>query len=68
MTVNQRVRDYRQRMRSRGFRPVQIWVPDVRTAEFADEARRQAQLVGTLDEKSDDQDFIEAVSTDWDDE
>lgn len=68
MTVNQRVRDYRQRMRSRGFRPVQIWVPDVRTAEFANEARRQAQLVGTLDEQSDDQDFIEAVSTDWDDE
>lgn len=68
MTVNQRVRDYRQRMRSQGFRPVQIWVPDVRTAEFANEARRQAQLVGTLDEQSEDQDFIEAVSANWDDE
>ncbi|MSW81257.1 MAG: DUF3018 family protein [Actinobacteria bacterium] len=30
-------------MRSQGLRPIQIWVPDVRSAAFADEARRQAQ-------------------------
>ena len=55
-------------MRERGYRPVQIWVPDVRTEQFAAEARRQAQVIAGLDERSDDQDFIEAVSAPWDDQ
>lgn len=55
-------------MRERGLRPVQVWLPDVRTAEFADEARRQSRLVAAADRTSDAQDFIEAVSVVWDDE
>lgn len=53
-------------MRERGLRPVQIWVPDVRTPAFAAEARRQAALVADVDRRSDDQAFIEAVSAPWD--
>ncbi|MEE2968711.1 MAG: antitoxin MazE-like protein, partial [Pseudomonadota bacterium] len=30
-----KVRNYRERMRARGLRPVQIWVPDTRTMNFA---------------------------------
>lgn len=59
--------EYRQRMRERGFRPVQIWVPDVRTEKFAAEARRQAALVAEADRAGDDQEFIEAVSAPWTD-
>ena len=59
---------YRQRMRARGYRPVQVWVPDVRTPEFAAEARRQASLVAQADHHGDDQAFIEAVSVSWDEE
>ena len=55
-------------MRERGFRPVQIWVPDVRTPAFAAEARRQALLVATADRTSDDQSFVEAVTAPWDEE
>ena len=55
-------------MRERGLRPLQVWVPDVRTATFAAEAHRQASLVAGADENNDDQDFIEAVSTRWDEE
>lgn len=55
-------------MRARGFRPVQIWVPDVRTPEFAAEARRQSTLVAQADRMTDDQAFAEAVSVAWDDE
>lgn len=55
-------------MRARGYRPVQIWVPDVRTDEFAREAARQAGLVTTADRLTDDQAFIEAISVDWDEE
>lgn len=54
-------------MRARGYRPVQIWVPDVRTAAFAEEAQRQARLVARADEHTDDQDFTEAISVSWDD-
>jgi hypothetical protein len=65
MTVQDRVRAYRQRMRAQGYRPIQVWVPDVRSARFAAEARRQAALVAAED-ADDDQEFIEAVSVAWD--
>jgi Protein of unknown function (DUF3018) len=68
VAVRERVSEYRRRMRARGLRPLQVWVPDVRTAAFAAEAYRQASLVAGADENTDDQDFIEAVSTRWDEE
>lgn len=68
MAVRDRVGQHRLRMRARGYRPVQVWLPDVRTEEFAREARRQAVLVARNDHQTDDQDFIEAVSVDWDEE
>lgn len=68
MAVKDRVGEYRRRMRARGYRPVQIWVPDVRTQEFAAEARRQSALVAQADSLGDDQEFIEAVSVPWDEE
>ena len=68
MAVRERVGEYRHRMRSRGYRPVQVWVPDVRSEQFVREARRQAALIAQIDRHSDDQDFIEAVSVAWDEE
>jgi len=52
----------------RGYRPIRVWVPDVRTESFAAEAHRQMATVVTLDQRGDDQAFIEAVSAPWDDE
>ncbi len=68
MAVTERVGEYRHRMRARGYSPVQVWVPDVRSEQFVREARRQAALIAQIDRQSDDQDFIEAVSLDWDEE
>lgn len=68
MGVQERVSDYRLRMRESGYRPVQMWVPDVRTDTFAHEARRQASVVADHDRRTDDQDFIEAVSVHWGEE
>ena len=68
VAVRDRVSEYRRRMRERGLRPLQVWVPDVRTATFAAKARRQAALVSEAGESSDDQEFIEAISTRWDEE
>jgi hypothetical protein len=68
VAVRDRVGEYRRRMRERGLRPLQVWVPDVRTATFAAEAHRQAALVADAGDSSDDQDFVEAISTRWDEE
>lgn len=49
-------------MRARGYRPIQVWVPDVHSAAFAGEARRQALLLAAADHGTDDQEFVEAIS------
>ena len=57
-----RVRTYRERMRARGLRPIQIWVPDTRTATFRAEAHRQSLAVAQSPHDREDQDFIDAIS------
>lgn len=59
-----RVRDYRTRLRAQGLRPVQIWVPDVRSPQFADEAHRQSVAVASSERADDNQAFIDALSSD----
>lgn len=65
MAVRDRVGAHRQRMRDRGYRLVQVWVPDVRSERFAAEAHRQSAAVAEADRQSDDQEFIEAASVSW---
>ncbi len=43
---------------------MQIWVPDVRSENFAAEAHRQAAFVAASDHADDDQSFIDAISLD----
>jgi hypothetical protein len=62
----EKVGAHRERLRRQGLRPIQIWVPDVRSPEFAAEAHRQSALVAGSAFAREDQDFIDAVS-DWDD-
>ena len=59
-----KVREYRERLRSQGLRPIQIWVPDVRAPSFRSEAHRQSLAVATSAHAREDQAFIDAVS-DW---
>jgi hypothetical protein len=47
--VNARVQKHRDAMRMAGLRPVQIWVPDTRRPDFAQECRRQSLLVAQAD-------------------
>jgi hypothetical protein len=47
--VNLRVQKHRDALRMAGLRPVQIWVPDTRRPDFAEECRRQCQLVSQSD-------------------
>jgi hypothetical protein len=56
-----------ERLRQQGLRPIQIWVPDVRSPAFRSEAHRQSAAVAASAHAFDDQAFIDAVS-DWNDE
>lgn len=59
-----KVRAHRKRLRQQGLRPIQIWVPDMRSPAFVTEAHRQSLAVAKSPHASEDQDFINAVS-DW---
>lgn len=62
--VKRRVSEHRRRLRAQGLRPVQIWVPDVRSPEFEREAHRQSLAVAASEHAADDQAFIDALSLD----
>ncbi len=62
-----KVRAHRERLRRQGLRPIQIWVPDVRSPEFAKEAHRQSLAIANSSQEKDDQAFIDSIS-DWGDE
>ena len=56
-----KVREHRQRLRAQGMRPIQIWVPDVHSPEFAAEARRQCLLANASPEEAEVQAWIDSV-------
>lgn len=66
-STRDRVRQHRKRLRQQGLRPLQIWVPDVRAPEFVAEAHRQSVAIATSEHEADDQAFVDAISSDWDD-
>jgi hypothetical protein len=57
-----KVRAHRDRLRKLGFRPVQIWVPDVRSKAFARAAHRQSHAVAKSAHAKEDQAFVDAIS------
>ena len=61
-TSRDKVRLHRERLRAQGFRPVQIWVPDVRARSFVAAARKQSKAVAASEQASADQQFIDAVA------
>ena len=58
----EKVRAHRQRLREQGLRPIQIWVPDVRSPAFKAEAHRQSLAVAESPHAQEDQAFIDAIS------
>lgn len=68
MNVRERVARYRAQMRAKGLRPIEVWVPDTTRPGFAEEVRRQAELLGQTDQRENIMDWVESVSSDWDEE
>ena len=61
-SASEKMRDYRNRLRSAGLRPLQIWVPDTTAAGFGEEARRQSLNVSQRASEHEALDFIEAAA------
>ncbi len=62
--IAQRVQKHRKALRAAGLRPIQIWVPNVRSKRFAAQARRQSLAIARSAREQDDLAFIESVA-DW---
>lgn len=57
-----KVRAHRERLRLQGLRPIQIWVPDVRSRAFKAQAHRQSLAIAKSARAEDDQQFVDAIS------
>ena len=58
-----KVAAHRARLRAQGLRPIQIWVPDTRSPEFAKEARRQMRALARSPQAKDDLAFVDSLSS-----
>lgn len=61
-TLHGKVGRHRDRLRQQGLRPIQIWVPDVRSPAFKAAAHLQSAAVAASVHARDDQAFIDAIS------
>lgn len=60
-TSREKVSAHRARLRKRGLRLVQMWLPDTRTPEFAAQAHRASLAIANSPTEEDDQAFIDSV-------
>lgn len=61
----QRVQRHRMALRAAGLRPLQIWVPDTKAANFIAEVKRQTRLVAVADQADEGLDsFLDAAYDD----
>lgn len=67
LSASEKTAKFRERLRAQGLRPIQIWVPDVRSKTLAEEVRRQSLRVSRKDESDlmDDLDTAAAQTEDW---
>ena len=57
----QKMRQYRARLRASGLRPIQLWLPDIRSQKIIDEIRKQSIRVSCDSQDSRITDFVESV-------
>ncbi len=60
--LSERVAKHRAALRAAGLRPIQIWVPDVRSRSFAAKAHRQSLALARSPHALQDQGFIDAIT------
>ena len=56
-----KMRQYRDRLKAAGLRPIQLWVPDIRSPKIIDEVRKQSIRVSSDSQEPRIMDFVESV-------
>lgn len=64
----ERVKRHREKLRAQGLRPLQIWVPDVHSPEFARQAHLEALAIANSPFEKEDQAFVDSISVFWDED
>jgi hypothetical protein len=57
----EKVRAYRKRMRAKGLRLVQMWLPDTSSPEFTRQAHLDSLAIANSPTEQEDQAFIDSV-------
>jgi hypothetical protein len=57
-----KVRAHRARMKKKGMRLIQMWVPDTRSAAFRRQAHLDSLAIANSPHEKDDQAFVDSVS------
>ena len=55
-------RNHRARMRAKGMKLVQYWVPDVTSPDFKAQALRESRAMASSPTEAEDQAFIDSIS------
>lgn len=63
----EKFRRYRARLKARGLRQIQLWVPDTSRPDFPAVIERQLRQIEGSEEDRDALEFIDKVA-DWDDQ
>jgi len=63
----EKFRRYRVRLKARGLRQIQLWVPDTTRPDFPAVIERQIREIEGIEEDGETLDFIDKVA-DWDDQ
>jgi DNA-binding LacI/PurR family transcriptional regulator len=65
-TNRERAKAYRERMRAKGMRLVQMWVIDTRTEEFKRQAQADSLAIRNSPTEAEDQAFVD-FNSEWND-
>ena len=57
-----KVRAHRRRMKKKGMRLIQMWVPDIRSRTFRRQAHLDSVAIANSPHEKDDQAFVDSVS------
>jgi hypothetical protein len=60
-SATEKMRTYRENLRQRGWKHLQILVPDPRAPGYAEEMRRQCRLLNRHDRAGSDTDWVEEL-------
>jgi len=61
LNSTQKMRQYRERLKASGLRPIQLWVPDVRSQKIINEVRKQSVRVSSDSKETGIMKFVESV-------